>query len=117
MAMKKIVRKYDNITEFIVGDHFVNIKRMHPKATSEDAGAATLVGDRYIVTAGTLITKSETVEEVEVVTPIGFAYRDIDVTDGDAMIPITVHAVVRESALPAEVSAEDKAALNGIVFV
>ena len=113
MAMKKIVRKYDSSAEFIVGDHFVNIKQLHPKATPEASGAAILVGDRYIVTAGTLITK--TVEEEEV--PVGFAYRDIDVTDGDAMIPVTVHAVVRESALNAKLTAEQKTALNGIIFV
>lgn len=109
MAMKKIVRKYDSSAEFIVGDHYVNVKHFHAKASAGSAGQATLVGDRYVVLAGTLITESG--------APLGFCYRDVDVTDGDAMIAVTVHAVVRESALPAEVSAENKAALKGIIFV
>lgn len=109
MAMKKIVRKYDNSAEFIVGDHFVNIKRMHPKATSEAPGAATLVGDRYVVTAGTLITKDG--------APLGLVYRDVDVTDGDAMLAITVHAVVNRDALPAALTYAQEQGLPGIVFV
>lgn len=109
MAMKKIVRKYDGSAEFIVGDHYVNVKHFVAKATEDEPGAATQVGDRYVITAGTLIEKDD--------APLGFCFRDVDVTDGDAMIAVTVHGVVLESALPAEVSAEDKAALKGITFV
>lgn len=109
MTMKKIVRKYDNSAEFIVGDHYVNIKTLHARAVAGSTGHATQVGDRYVVLAGTLIEKDS--------APLGFCFRDVDVTDGDAMIAVTVHAVVQESALPATVSAENKAALKGIVFV
>jgi hypothetical protein len=109
MAMKKIVRKYDNSAEFIVGDHYVNIKKLHPKAVSGSTGNATLVGDRYIVTAGTLITDGG--------VPLGLCYRDMDVTDGDAMIPVCVHAVVRRDALPAALTHAQEAALTGICFV
>ena len=75
MAMKKIVRKYDGSAEFIVGDHYVNTKKLHARASAGSEGNATLVGDRYVVTAGTLIEDSG--------VPIGLCYRDIDVTDGD----------------------------------
>ena len=109
MAMKKIVRRFDNSAEFIVGDHYVNIKTMHPKATSEDAGYATQVGDRYVVLAGTLIEKDG--------APFGLCFRDTDVTDGDAMIAVVVHAVVRRDAMPAALTHAQEAALPGIVFV
>lgn len=109
MAMKKIVTKYDGSAEFVVGDHHVNVKFLHPRAVAGSTGHATQVGDRYVVTAGTLIEKDG--------APLGFCYRDVDVTDGDAMLAVTVHAVVKESALPAVVSAENKAALKGIIFV
>lgn len=109
MAMKMNVKKYDSSAEFIVGNHYVNVNQMHPRAGLEDSGQATAVGDRYVVTAGTLIKKNE--------VPLGFCYRDVDVTEGDAMIAVTVHAVVNERALPVEVSEEDKTALKGIIFV
>ena len=109
MAMKKIVRKYDSSAEFIVGDHYVNIKMLHLRAVSGSTGHATLVGERYVVTAGTLITKSG--------APVGFCFRDVDVTDGDAMLAVTVHAVVDRNALPQELTHEQEAALGGIVFV
>ena len=115
MAMNKIVKKYDGSAEFIIGDHYVNIKRLMPRATSEMPGYATRVGDRYVVTAGTLIMDGE--EPLKSTKAVGFCYRDVDVTDGDAMIAVTVHAVVKESALPAEVKDENKAQLNGITFV
>ncbi len=115
MAMKKIVRKYDNSAEFIISDHYVNIQRLVKKATSESKGYATQIGDRYVVTAGTLIMDGP--EPLKSTGPIGFCFRDVDVTEGDAMIAVTVHAVVQESALPAEISAENKAALKGIIFV
>ena len=108
MAMKKIVRKYDGSAEFIVGNHCVNIKFMHPKATAGSEGNATLIGDRYVVTAGTLITDSG--------AAVGLCYHDTDVTDGDAMLPVCVHAVVRRDALPAALTYEQEAALKGIVF-
>ena len=109
MAMKMNVKKYDCSAEFIVGNHYVNVNQMHPRASIEDSGQATVVGDRYVVTAGTLIRKDA--------KPLGFCYRDVDVTEGDAMIAVTVHGVVNESALPAAVSEENKTALKGIVFV
>lgn len=115
MAMKKIVKKYDSSAEFITGDHYVNIKRLVKRASSEWQGYASQVGDRYVVTAGTLIMDGE--EPLKSTKAVGFCYRDVDVTDGDAMIAVTVHAVVKESALPTEISDENKAQLNGITFV
>ena len=109
MAMNKIVKKYDGSAEFIIGDRYVNIKRLMPRATSEIPGYATRVGDRYVITNGNVPIKST--------APVGFCYRDVDVTDGDAMIAVTVHAVIQESALPAEVTEENKAQLKGIIFV
>lgn len=115
MAMNKIVKKYDGSAEFIIGDHYVNIKRLMPRATSEMPGYATRVGDRYVITAGTLIGNGNV--PIKSTAPVGFCYRDVDVTDGDAMIAVTVHAVIQESALPAEVTEENKAQLKGIIFV
>lgn len=91
MAMNKIVKKYDGSAEFIIGDHYVNIKRLMPRATSEMPGYATRVGDRYVITAGTLIGDGNV--PLKNTTQVGFCYSDVDVTDGDAMIAVTVHAV------------------------
>ena len=109
MAMKKIVRKYDGSAEFVIGDHYVNTKKLHARASSGNEGSATLVGDRYVVVAGTLIEDSG--------VPVGLCYRDIDVTDGDAFLPVVVHAVVNRAALPATLTHAQEAALKGIVFV
>lgn len=115
MAMKKIVRKYDGSAEFIIGDHYVNVKKLVKKADGEFTGYATQVGDRYVVTAGTLIMNGD--EPLKSTAPVGLCFRDVDVTDGDAMIAVTVHAVVDRTALPAALTYEQEAALKGIVFV
>ena len=91
MAMKKIVKKYDGSAEFIVGDHYVNVKKFHAKAIPGSLGYTTMVGDRYVVTAGTLIMNGD--EALKSTAPVGLCLRDVDVTDGDAMIDVTVHAV------------------------
>ena len=38
MAMKKIVRKYDGSAEFVIGDHYVNTKKLHARASSGNEG-------------------------------------------------------------------------------
>lgn len=91
MAMKKIVKKYDGSAEFIVGDHYVNVKIFHAKAIPGSLGYTTMVGDRYVITAGTLIGNGDVL--LKSTAPVGFCYRDVDVTDGDAMIAVTIHAV------------------------
>ena len=109
MAMKKIVRKYDGSAEFIVGDHYVNIKFLHAQANAEAPGNATLVDNRYIVLAGSLVTNEG--------VPVGLCFRDIDVTDGDEIIPVCIHAVVRRDALPAALTHAQEAALPGLIFI
>lgn len=110
MAFKFIRKGYDSSAEFLVGDHFVNIKRIHPRAVYGNTGQATAVGDRYVVLAGTLVKDGDGV-------PVGLAYRDIDVTDGDAMVPVTIHGVVRRGCLPAALTHAEEAALPGLVFI
>lgn len=110
MAMKKIIRKYDGSAEFVIGDHYVNVKRLHARAVTGSTGQATEVGDRYIVTAGTLIPDSEG-------KPLGLCFRDVDVTDGDEMVAVVVHAVVDRTKLTQALTAAQEKALSGIIFI
>lgn len=110
MAMKFLRKKYDGSAEFIVGDHYVNVKRLHARAVTGTTGQAKAVGERYVVTAGTLIPDAEG-------NPLGLCFRDVDVTDGDEMIAVVVHAVVDRTALPATLTLAQEQALKGIVFV
>ncbi len=110
MAMKFLRKTFGNAAEFIIGDHCIILKELHARATSAAPGFATLVGDRYVVVAGTLIKDSGG-------APLGLCYRDIDVTDGDDWLPIVVHAVVNRSALPAALSYAEEKALRLIHFV
>ena len=112
MSFKRIAKNYDNSAEFIVGDHFVNVQKMHPRAEASSPGFATLVGDRYIVTAGTVIKAND-----EVGPPLGLCFRDVDVTDGAQMIAVTVHAVVDRTALKKELNDNEESAMKGIVFI
>lgn len=115
MAMKKFLKGYGKSAEFIIGEHFVNVKKFHAKATTENPGYATIVGDRYIVPAGTILQQSE--KPTPEIPAVGICFRDVDVTDGDAWLPMTVHAVVKKDALPAEPTSQQMEQMKGIIFV
>ena len=113
--MKKIVKKYDNSAEFIVGDHYVNVKKFHRARSQGMPGYATQVGNRWIVLAGTILQQSQSATPG--VPAVGICFRDVDVTDGDAWLPMTVHAVVKKDALPVEPTSEQMEQMKGIIFV
>lgn len=122
--MKFLRRKYDNRAEFLIGDHYVNVMQKVERFNSADGtkppAEIVQVGDRFIVKQGTLIRvdgiKAGS-SEGDAAAALGLAYSDYDITDGDVMMAVCVHGVVRESALPATIAEKDKATLKGIIFV
>jgi hypothetical protein len=91
-----------------IPDHYVALGATHEKATAGEPGLAVLVDGRYIVKAGTVYTSANL---------NGLVLNDYDVTDGDAAIAVLVHGFVKEQALPAVVSADNKAKMPLIHFV
>lgn len=91
-----------------IPDHYVALGVMHEKATASDPGLATLVEGRYIVKAGTAYLGTNI---------NGIVLNDYDVTDGDQMMAVVIHGFVKEAALPATISAENKAKMPLVHFV
>lgn len=91
-----------------IPDHYVALGVTHEKATASDPGIATLVEGRYIVKAGTAYLSA---------TINGIVLNDYDVTDGDQQMAVVIHGFVKEAALPAVVSASDKAKMPLVHFV
>lgn len=91
-----------------IPDHYVALAVMHEKATASELGLATLVDGRYIVKAGTAYLSA---------TINGIILNDYDVTDGDQMMAVVVHGFVKEAALPAAITAENKAKMPLVYFV
>lgn len=91
-------------------DHYVNVAKKHALANAGTPGLATLVGDRYIVKAGTVFPANDA-------TAIGVVFTDYDVTDGDQMMAVVIHGFIKESALPAAPVAAAKTAMKQIAFL
>lgn len=91
-----------------IPDHYVALAALHEKATASQPGIATLVDGRYIVKAGTPYLST---------TINGIVLNDYDVTDGDQMLAVVIHGFIKEAALPATVSAENKAKMPLVHFV
>lgn len=91
-----------------IPDHYVALAVMHEKATASEPGIATLVEGRYIVKAGTAYYSTNI---------NGIVLNDYDVTDGDQMMAVVIHGFIKEAALPATISADNKAKMPLVHFV
>nr|DAM85402.1 MAG TPA: Head decoration protein [Caudoviricetes sp.] len=74
----------------------------------DDTGVEADVNGKKIVQAGTVFKKDG--------VAVGLVFADVDVTNGPQAAAIMVEGYVLEARLPAEVSAEDKAAMKEIKF-
>ena len=74
----------------------------------DDTGVEADANGKKIVQAGTVFKKDG--------VAVGLVFADVDVTNGPQAAAIMVEGYVLEVRLPAEVSAEDKAAMTGIKF-
>lgn len=103
-------------------DHYVNLA-----ITVDDAGISANGEGKKIVPAGTFLgggvleddtvyaKKAET--ELEESNAEGVLFQDVDVTYGPASGALLIHGFVALDKLPAEPSAEEKAALKQITFL
>ena len=74
----------------------------------DDTGVEADANGKKIVQAGTVFKKDS--------VAVGLVFADVDVTNGPQAAAIMVEGYVLEARLPAEVSAEDKAAMKEIKF-
>lgn len=74
----------------------------------DDTGIEADANGKKIVQAGTVFKKDG--------VAVGLVFADVDVTNGPQAAAIMVEGYVLEVRLPAEVSAEDKAAMKEIKF-
>ncbi len=74
----------------------------------DDTGVEADANGKKIVQAGTVFKKDG--------IAVGLVFADVDVTNGPQAAAIMVEGYVLEARLPAEVSAEDKAAMKEIKF-
>ena len=74
----------------------------------DDTGVEADANGKKIVQAGTVFKKDG--------VAVGLVFADVDVTNGPQAAAIMVEGYVLEARLPAEVSAEDKAAMKEIEF-
>ncbi len=74
----------------------------------DDTGVEADANGKKIVQAGTVFKKDG--------VAVGLVFADVDVTNGPQAAAIMVEGYVLEVRLPAEVSAEDKAAMKEIKF-
>ena len=79
-------------------DHYINVAKKHALANAGTPGLATLVGNRYIVKAGTIFPANDA-------TAKGVVLNDYDVTDGDQNMAVVIHGFIKTSALPVAPSA------------
>ena len=112
MAMPMTVTSYDAPAKQVLAipDHYVAIGFKHAKAVSGTTGLATLVNGRYIVKAGTIYPANDA-------TAIGVILNDYDVTDGDAMMAVVIHGVIKVSALPTVPASAAITALKQITWM
>ncbi len=74
----------------------------------DDTGVEADANGKKIVQAGTVFKKDG--------VAVGLVFADVDVTNGPQAAAIMVEGYVLEARLPAEVAAEDKAAMKEIKF-
>jgi hypothetical protein len=110
MKMKQTVYGAPALQILAIPDHYVAIGYKHEKATADVPGLAVLDTGRYIVKAGTIYPANDS-------TAIGIVLNDYDVTDGDAMLSVAIHGVIKTSALPAVPVANALAAMKQLSFL
>ena len=87
-------------------DHYVSVAQTFTK----DDAAAVDVDGKKIIKAGTIYPTNDA-------KAIGVVWADYDVTKGDVTGALVVHGFLKTSALPAEPTAEAKAALPMVAFM
>ena len=107
MAVEYKTQTYDTGKQILVfPDHYVSVAHTFLKG---DERAVDVEG-RKIIKAGTVYPKNDA-------TAKGVVWADYDVTDGDVTGALILHGFVKTAALPAEPTAEAKAALPMIEFL
>lgn len=120
---KFIQTSYSNKKEILkFPDHYVNLA-----VTVDDAGITANADGKKIVPAGTIIgggfLNDDTVKVVKATTTDdvsnaeGVLFNDVDVTYGPAPGAALIHGFVALNKLPAQPTAEEKAALKQITFL
>ena len=106
MTVKLIQESYGNTTEILMyPDHYVAEAHTFKKNDS----AATTVGTRKIVKAGTIYPTNDASAK-------GVVLYDVDVTDGDQSGALVIHGFVDAKKCTAQPSAEALAALKLVHF-
>lgn len=101
MAVAYTTNSYTTNKQILVfPDHYVAVAQTF----SQNDSAATTVGSRKIVKAGTVYPTNDG-------DAIGVVFYDCDVTDGDATGALLRHGWLKKSALPATIAASARAAL------
>ena len=107
MAVEYKSQSYDTGKQILVFPyHYVSVAHTFLK----DDAAATTVGGRKIIKAGTIYPANGA-------TAKGVVWADYDVTDGDVTGALIIHGFVKTAALPAEPTSEAKAALPMVAFL
>ena len=107
MTVEFIQHKYQTNKQILMfPDHKVAFAHTFKK---NDA-AATTVGTRKIIKAGTIYPQNDA-------TAIGVVENDVDVTDGDRSGALLIHAFINSKKIPAKAQATAKAALPLVVFM
>lgn len=107
MAVEYNAQSYTTGKQILVfPDHYVSVAHTFLK---DDAAAVTVDG-RKVIKAGTIYPANSA-------TAKGVVWADYDVTNGDVTGALIIHGFVKTAALPAEPTAEAKAALPMVAFM
>ena len=98
--------------EFLAVDEPVTRKTMQIAQT----GAETADDGSKYVPMGTLLSETTGTGNDAVTTYFGFVYEDVDVTSGDMPGSVVTAGTVYEDKLPAELTADEKTALEALGF-
>ncbi|MGG3642029.1 hypothetical protein ABES38_11735 [Bacillus gobiensis] len=123
--MKFVERTFTNKKEILkFPDHYVNVA-----VTVSDAGVTADADGKKIVPAGTIIgggfldnPETTAAKATSTGTPLvsnaeGVLFNDVDVTHGPAPGAALIHGFIDSTKIPAEPTAEEKAALKQITFL
>lgn len=103
-------KSFGGTSTVLQNSHYTSRAVRHEKATQSSQGNAVLVGERYIVKAGTIWPLNDA-------TAQGIVAHDYDVTEKGANMAIITHGTVKLGSLPAAPVTAASTALKSIVFV
>ncbi len=107
MAMTLVTNKYTTTKQILMfPDHKVAFAHTFKK----DDAAATTVGSRKIIKAGTIYPTNDS-------SAIGVVENDLDVTDGDKAGALIIHGFINTKKIPAAPQDLAKQALPLVVFM